>query len=295
MSQKKTVKTVLSIVMLLLICTAAFAAETENPEVLTVGSTTMTSDDVMRLITSTAGGNEMLAMLMLSQATVQERLDLVNQMSDAIIFAEAAKHEGLDTRKDVAFQIKWHTIQILVQAYMDKISATWDMSDKAARAYYDSHKEEFVEAPAAKARQIMTDKENAAMDAMMELYRGKSFEEVAGEYSRDPNTFDNGGDLGWVEKGTMTEAVDKVLSEAPIGQVMQPVQSDYGWHIIKVEERRPERQMPYEEAYQEVVQRLQRHYIKEEIKSLKQKYEVKVNEEALENIGGVPAAPEESK
>jgi parvulin-like peptidyl-prolyl isomerase len=295
MSVKKATATVLALIMSVMLCSAVFAADKDNPTVLTVGTTQMSSDEVMRLIASTAGGNEMMASLMLAQSTVKERRDLVNQMGDAIVFAEAAKTQGLDGRPDVAFQIKWQTIQILLQAYMNEASSKWDMSDKATEKYYEEHKHEFVQAAAAKTSHILTDSEGDALDVIMELYKTKDFAKVAAEYSRDPNSAQNGGDLGWVEKGMMTASFDKAVEDAVVGQIMPPVQSEYGWHIIKVEKRRPSRQLSYGEAYQEVVQRLQRYYIEEELKMLRATYKIKVNEEALDNIGGIPAAPEKSE
>ena len=234
---------------------SAFAAD---ETVLTVGSVKLSETDVLQMLASTAGGNKMMVGMILGQSTVKERKEVVGQMADAVLFAEAAKSAGLDRRSDIAFQIKWQTMQTLLQAYLQQLSAKWDMSDKAMRTYYDNHKQEFVQAAAAQARHILTETESDALSAALQIYKTKDFAKVAAEYSRDPNTANNGGELGWVEKGLMTASVDKAIEGAKIGSLVGPVKSEFGWHIIEVTARRDAKQLTFEEASEEVVQRLQR-------------------------------------
>ena len=270
---------------------SAFAAD---ETVLTVGSVKLSETDVLQMLASTAGGNKMMVGMILGQSTVKERKEVVGQMADAVLFAEAAKSAGLDRRSDIAFQSKWQTMQTLLQAYLQQLSAKWDMSDKAMRTYYDNHKQEFVQAAAAQARHILTETESDALSAALQIYKTKDFAKVAAEYSRDPNTANNGGELGWVEKGLMTASVDKAIEGAKIGSLVGPVKSEFGWHIIEVTARRDAKQLTFEEASEEVVQRLQRQYIDNELDALKKKHKVVIDEKLLENLGGIPA-PAESK
>ena len=270
---------------------SAFAAD---ETVLTVGSVKLSETDVLQMLASTAGGNKMMVGMILGQSTVKERKEVVGQMADAVLFAEAAKSAGLDRRSDIAFQIKWQTMQTLLQAYLQQLSAKWDMSDKAMRTYYDNHKQEFVQAAAAQARHILTETESDALSAALQIYKTKDFAKVAAEYSRDPNTANNGGELGWVEKGLMTASVDKAIEGAKIGSLVGPVKSEFGWHIIEVTARRDAKQLTFEEASEEVVQRLQRQYIDNELDALKKKHKVVIDEKLLEILGGIPA-PAESK
>lgn len=113
--------------------------------------------------------------LMLAQSTLPERVDLVNQMAHALLFAEAAKTKGLDSRPDIAFQIKWQTMQILMQAYFEQNASKWDMSEKSVRNYYDTHKEEFYQKPGAHTRHILTQTEGDALNAALEVYKTKDF------------------------------------------------------------------------------------------------------------------------
>ena len=287
MSFKKITKifAVFSFVLLL----GASAVMAADKPVLTVGTSTLDEKEVLNMIAMTAGGNQMMVGLMLAQSTLPERVEMVSQMSHALLFSEAAKGNGLDVRPDIAFQIKWQTMQVLMQAYFEQNSSKWDMSEKAVRNYYDTHKETFYEAPAAHTRHIIAETEGAALNAAMEVYRTKDFAKVASEYSRDPNTAQNGGDLGWVEKGMMLPAVDAAIEGASIGSLVGPIKSDYGWHILEVIERRTGRQLSFQESTERAVQELQREYFMNELSKLKAKYNVVIDEEALVNLGGIPA------
>ncbi len=287
MSFKKVTKLIALFSFVVLV--AASAAMAADKPVLTVGTSTLDEKEVLNLMATTTGGNQMMVGLMLAQSTLPERVDLVNQMAHALLFAEAARSKGLEARPDIAFQIKWQTMQILMQAYFEQNASKWDMSEKAVRNYYDTHKEEFYQKPGAHTRHILSQTEGDALNAALEVYKTKDFAKVASEYSRDPNSAKNGGDLGWVEKGMMVAPVEAAIEGASVGSLVGPVKSDYGWHIIEVTERRPGKQLSFEESAERAVQGLQKQYLENELKELQAKFSVNIDEEALKNLGGIPA------
>ena len=287
MSFKKVTKLIALFSFVVLV--AASAAMAADKPVLTVGTSALDEKEVLNLMATTTGGNQMMVGLMLAQSTLPERVDLVNQMAHALLFAEAARSKGLEARPDIAFQIKWQTMQILMQGYFEQNASKWDMSEKAVRNYYDTHKEEFYQKPGAHTRHILSQTEGDALNAALEVYKTKDFAKVASEYSRDPNSAKNGGDLGWVEKGMMVAPVEAAIEGASVGSLVGPVKSDYGWHIIEVTERRPGKQLSFEESAERAVQGLQKQYLENELKELQAKFSVNIDEEALKNLGGVPA------
>jgi hypothetical protein len=72
---------------------------------------------------------------------------------------------------------------------------------------------------------------------------GANFEQIAKDQSEDSTTVPNGGDLGWIAKGEMVPAFESVVFSTPPGQISQPFQTQYGWHIVKVYEKDPNRAM----------------------------------------------------
>lgn len=287
MSFKKVTKIIVVFSFVLLFGTSV-AAAADKP-VLTVGNLSLDEREVLNLLATTTQGNQMMMGLMLAQSTLPERIELVDQMSQILLFAEAAKMNGLDSRPDVAFQIKLETMKILMHAHFEQFATKIDMSESAFKKYYDKHENEFYEAPAARTRHILTQTEGEALNAALEIYRTKDFAKVASENSRDPNSANNAGELGWVEKGMMVPEVEAAIEGASIGSLVGPVKSDYGWHIIEVTERRSGKQLSFDESKDNAAERLQRQYLEEEIKRLGAKFGVNIDEEALENLGGIPA------
>lgn len=271
------------------VAVSAFAATEETAVV--VGNESLKPGEVIEVIQSSAGGNPMMVGLMLTQATLADRVEMVKQMADAMLFAEGARISGLADRDDVALKLKWQRMQLLLEAYLQEISKKWDMSDKAVKKYYSEHKEEFIQAPATHLRHILTSSEKDANNAILDIFKDKDFAKTAEKFSRDTNTAQRGGDLGWMEKGVMPESIDKAIETALPNSLVGPIKTDLGWHVLEVLERRPSKQLTFDEAKDEIVQRLQMSYIAKELEDLRKKVKVEINEKALENIGGIPAAP----
>lgn len=275
---------------LVLSVSASYAAETQQDRtVLTVGGMSFSEGEIVRLLMESSGGNEIMAAMLLAQSSLDDRQEILDQVADAALFAEAAKGEGLDLNAEVAFQIKWQTMQILAQAYFDKAAQTWDYSAEAVRRYYDAHKAEFVQREAVKAAHILTETESDAIMAQLEAH--SDFAATAQKYSRDPNTARNGGDLGWVEKGQLVAPVEQAVMAGAPGQIVGPVQSEFGWHVIQVGGRRQNRQLTYEEAEQQAIQSLHTSCIERELEKLRKKYSVIIDVDVLRTMGGF-AAPD---
>lgn len=94
-----------------------------------------------------------------------------------------------------------------------------------------------LEAEQARARHILVETEEEAQSVIDRLEAGEDFADVAAELSQDTFSAAQGGDLGFVPKGRFVAPVDEVVFSLPIGEVSEPVQSDFGWHVIEVLER----------------------------------------------------------
>jgi parvulin-like peptidyl-prolyl isomerase len=85
-----------------------------------------------------------------------------------------------------------------------------------------------------------------AEDILKKAKAGEDFAVLAAAFSEDPGSRDSGGDLGWVVRSKLDPTFAKAAFAAEKGQVVGPVRSAYGFHLLKVEDRRPARQLPYE-------------------------------------------------
>lgn len=93
------------------------------------------------------------------------------------------------------------------------------------------------------ARHILVDSEDKAKAIVEQLKNGAKFEDLAKSESTDPGSKENGGDLGWFPKGTMVQAFDDAAFKLDVDQISDPVQTSYGWHVIQVLEKDPNRKL----------------------------------------------------
>jgi peptidyl-prolyl cis-trans isomerase D len=142
------------------------------------------------------------------------------------------------------------------------------VDDSEIQSYYDQHTSDFMEEEKAHARHILfrvppdatPEQRNQIQlkaESVAEMARkGADFAELAKKYSEDPGSKDNGGDLGWFARGRMVkEFEDAVFGHKP-GDIVGPVKSQFGYHVIKVEGYQPARQRPLEEVRDQVRFRL---------------------------------------
>lgn len=295
--KKKIAAGIMAALCLASLASAASADDKSEPvgarTVVTVGSETLNEREMVQVLQNKMQGNVMMVGIMLTQSSMSDRIGMTNQIADMVVLAEGARLDGMDKREDVAFALKWQRIQTLADAYLAERSQHWDLSEKALKAYYAEHKDEFVQAEAAHVRHILTASESEARDAILDIYRDKDFAKTAEKFSRDTQTAQKGGDLGWVEKGTLPETLAAAVEKSQLKSLSAPVPTNLGWHVFEVLERRPAKQLTFDEAREDVEQRLQVSYIDEDIAALREKLKVEVNEETLENLAGIPAAPEE--
>jgi len=138
------------------------------------------------------------------------------------------------------------------------------VDDAELQAYYDDHSDEFLEEEQAQAAHVLI---RVSLDAEVETQAeaelrangvaqiaraGGDFAALAEKHSDDPGSKDKGGDLGWFGRGRMVPEFDEAVFGAKPGDIVGPVRSQYGFHIIKVDGFRPERQRPFEDVLEQV-------------------------------------------
>ncbi|MBR0034588.1 MAG: peptidylprolyl isomerase, partial [Synergistaceae bacterium] len=131
------------------------------------------------------------------------------------------------------------------------------VSDDEAQKFYDENQKLFVQQERVHARHILVSGDTELAKVVYELKSGASFDAVAKKYSRDPGSAQNGGDLGEFPRGVMVPEFEKAAFELKEpGEVSEPVKTQFGWHIIKLEERIPEKPSPFEEVKPRILQEL---------------------------------------
>lgn len=183
-----------------------------------------------------------------------------NLITEEIIVQEALK-KGLDRDPDVTTQIELARQAILVRAYQAEYIKNNAVGDDVLRREYESVKAQMGDKEY-KARHILVETEAEAKDIIASLKKGGSFEKLAGEKSVDVGSKNNGGELGWSAAAAYVKPFADALQGLKKGNTTdKPVQTSFGWHVIRLEDVRPTVTPPFEEVKMNMQQRvLQRNF-----------------------------------
>ncbi|OAN43720.1 peptidylprolyl isomerase [Magnetospirillum moscoviense] len=163
---------------------------------------------------------------------------LLDMTVNNYLVAEQARKDGLEKDPQVRQALKELESQLLVKAWMNrKLKAA--ITDGAVKQAYDRYLAEFKPEEEVRARHILTEGEDAAKAVLADLKKGADFTETAKAKSKDPSAKTNGGDLGFFTKDEMVkEFADAAFAMKPGELSAAPVKSQFGWHVIKVDDRR---------------------------------------------------------
>lgn len=137
---------------------------------------------------------------------------------------------------------------LLGYKYADFYIENLDISDEAAQAFYDENIEMFDQGEQIKAKHILLEEEATALEVIEKLQAGEDFADLAGEYSIEPNADQSGGDLGYFGRGRMVAEFEEAAFALEIGEISQPVESEFGYHVITVEDIQEAQTASFEEA-----------------------------------------------
>ncbi len=228
------------LLLLLALSTAmAFSQEKGPTDVLaTVGNHAITREMLDHIISTIPEENRVPFL------TPDGRKKILDEVVSFVLMAEAAKAEGLDKDPAIRTRLEYAQTEYLAREYFRRqLAKNPQATEQELEAYYREHLSEFKPSEEIQARHILVKTEAEANKILEQAKAGKDFAELAKKYSIDPAGA-RGGKLelqdgrDWLPKGTFEKSFEHALFKIPKGEVGSPVKSQFGWHIIRVDDRR---------------------------------------------------------
>jgi peptidyl-prolyl cis-trans isomerase C len=197
----------------------------------------------------------------------EQRSQLLDQYISMQLAAEEAEKAGIEKDQKVRDQLALARLQVLVDAGLQKYLEAHPVQETELRPEYDA---QVAALPREyHARHILVDDQAAAEAITKELKGGADFAKLAAKRSKDSSS-KSGGDLGWFTLDTMVKPFADAVKTMQPGQLTeQPVQSQYGWHVIKLEESRATSAPPFDEVKDRVKMIVQRKKLQSHLEELR--------------------------
>jgi peptidyl-prolyl cis-trans isomerase C len=218
----------------------------------------------------------------------KNKKNLLDDMIVESLFLEDAVRKGVDKDREVKDVLAEARKKIIIAKFVktevdDKVRVTED----EMKTFYEEHKEEFKAPEMWRASHILVASEGEAKDILSELSQGKPFDELARAKSTDA-TSSRGGDVGYFRKGQVVPEFENTCLGLSVGQTSGIVHTQFGYHIIKLTDKKDEALEPYESAKPKIegMLRLKKRneLFDKLVVALKEKYRVRVEDDAMNSL-----------
>lgn len=255
--------------------------QNSDPVIARAGDYLFRQSDFMRLMSySPASLQEQLS------ANPQQMEQLVRRIMQHKIIAGMAKKEGFENKAEVKEQLQYVVDEFLAREYLTQsVAEKVVVAEDDARRYYEKNLDKFAVPEEVQARHILVrvpfggsdvekrEAKEKATNILEWLRKGEKFETLAARYSEDPNSKDNGGELGYFPRGKMPKAFDSAAFSLKPGEISDIVETDHGYHIINVENRIEARLKSFEEVKSPLIVRLRGDLVRSSVEEFVRKAE----------------------
>ncbi|MFT3905208.1 MAG: peptidylprolyl isomerase [Steroidobacteraceae bacterium] len=192
-----------------------------------------------------------------AELSAEQRTQLLDNLVNGELVAQQAEKDGLDKTGDTPSILALSRVQALQQAASEAYFKDKKSTDQELRAEYDTQVAALPKLEY-RARHILVASQEAAQKIIDQLKKGAKFEDLAKAQSTDTGSGAKGGELGWFSPNNMVKPFADALVTLKKGEITQaPVQSQYGWHVIQLEETRDYTPPPFDSVKDRVEQIVQ--------------------------------------
>lgn len=211
----------------------------------------------------------------ISSIPVQDRQRvLVEFLIENQLLAAAADNEKMSETPGFDNRLKYYRRRALRDMYFEK-KVRDAVTEESARKIYNDQVGQLKAETEVSARHILLKTEEDALDAIERINRGGDFAELAMELSQGPSKT-QGGDLGYFTKGQMVKEFEEAALKLKKGEVSEPVKTQFGWHVIKLEDMREKKPPAFDEVKERIIAALVQQKAQEVMQSLRSKAKVEI-------------------
>ena len=198
---------------------------------------------------------------------------LLTRAIDSKLVTLEGRRAGFSKDPDVKKRLLDVEDQIISEIFLTKTIGS-QVTEEALQKIYSETKSEMASGDQIKARHILLDSEEKALEIIKKLQAGGEFAKLASEYSTGPSAA-SGGDLGWFGEGQMVPEFSKAAFALNPGDIVtKPVKTQFGWHIILVEDRKVSAPPSFDEAKEQLASTMSQKLLKELIETLRTKAKI---------------------
>jgi peptidyl-prolyl cis-trans isomerase C len=189
--------------------------------------------------------------------TAAEKRDgLISIYADMLLAARQAEQKGMGSTTEFARKLAFAKTKLLMESLLDE-AAKNAVTDQALHDVYDKAVKDMGHEEEVHAHHILVKTEDEAKAILAELKKGADFEKLAKEKSKDPGAA-SGGDLGYFTKGQMVPEFAEAAFKLKKGELSEPVKTQFGWHIIRLDDKRTKPAPEFDKVKPQLVQYLER-------------------------------------
>lgn len=201
---------------------------------------------------------------------------IINELVSSELVYQEAQRLGLDKQPEFLVREELGRRKLLTNVFLQDYLKKNPVSDADTKAAYEQYKKAYGDKEYS-ARHILVKTEAEAKDIIAQLNKGGDFAKLAKEKSLDPGSKDKGGDLGWFSPASMVKPFSDVAANLQKGAISaSPVQTQFGWHIIKLVDTRPAQPLAYEKVKDGLQKNLQQRHLEKMMSDLRSKAKIDI-------------------
>lgn len=256
----------------------AARAQDADPVIAKINGTDVRASD-LTMVEEDLGGN-------LPQMPPEAKRDyLITFYGDMVLIAKAAEDKKVGDTPEFKRRLAYQRTKALMEQHL-AAEAKASITEPAMRQLYDEATKQMKSEQEVRARHILVESEDEAKAILADLKKGGDFAAIAKEKSKDPSAKQEGGDLGYFTKDQMVPEFSEVAFKLDKGQISDPVKSQFGWHVIRVEDKRDRKPPEFDQVKDQLENYLQRKAQSEMITKLRADAKI----ERLDKKPDAPAA-----